>query len=67
LAKIQFGDDPDEVRRAHDLSSFAINLEYVGDAISKTFAFGLAERRRDQKAVILGRRLGANSTNCTTG
>ena len=48
LAKIQFGDDPDEVRRAHDLSSFAINLEYVGDAISKTL-LRLAERRRDQK------------------
>ncbi|MET3899831.1 phosphate:Na+ symporter [Devosia sp. UYZn731] len=48
LAKIQFGEDPDEVRRAHDLSSFAINLEYVGDAISKTL-LRLAERRRDQK------------------
>jgi phosphate:Na+ symporter len=48
LAQIQFGDDPDEVRRAHDLSSFAINLEYVGDAISKTL-LRLAERRRDQK------------------
>jgi phosphate:Na+ symporter len=48
LAKIQFGDDPDEVRRAHDLASFAINLEYVGDAISKTL-LRLAERRRDQK------------------
>ncbi|HTN61028.1 MAG TPA: Na/Pi cotransporter family protein, partial [Devosia sp.] len=48
LAQIQFGDDAREVQRAHDLSSFAINLEYVGDAISKTL-LRLAERRRDQQ------------------
>ena len=32
----------------HELSNFAINLEHVGDAISKTL-LKLAETRRDQK------------------
>lgn len=37
-----------EAQRGHELSNFAINLEYVGDAISKTL-LKLAETRRDQK------------------
>lgn len=49
LAKINYGgDSTDEARRGRELSSFAINLEYVGDAISKTL-LRLAEVRRDQK------------------
>ncbi|MDP1730295.1 MAG: Na/Pi cotransporter family protein [Devosia sp.] len=49
LAKIDYGgDSTDESRRGRELSSFAINLEYVGDAISKTL-LRLAEVRRDQK------------------
>jgi len=37
----------DDARRAEELASFAINLEYVGDAISKNL-FHLAEVRRDK-------------------
>ena len=49
LAKINYGGDAtDEARRGRELSNFAINLEYVGDAISKTL-LRLAEVRRDQK------------------
>jgi phosphate:Na+ symporter len=47
LARINYRAD-DEARRGHELSNFAINLEYVGDAISKTL-LKLAETRRDQK------------------
>jgi phosphate:Na+ symporter len=47
LARISYRAD-DEARRGHELSNFAINLEYVGDAISKTL-LKLAETRRDQK------------------
>ena len=47
LARITYRAD-DEARRGHELSNFAINLEYVGDAISKTL-LKLAETRRDQK------------------
>jgi phosphate:Na+ symporter len=47
LARITYKDE-EEARRGHELSSFAINLEYVGDAISKTL-LRLAETRRDQK------------------
>jgi phosphate:Na+ symporter len=47
LAKIAYAEE-DESRRGQELSSFAINLEYVGDAISKTL-LKLAETRRDQK------------------
>lgn len=38
----------DERRRAQDLASFAINLEYIGDTISKTLV-KLAETRRNQQ------------------
>ena len=38
----------DQSARGQDLANFAINLEYVGDAISKTL-LKLAETRRDQK------------------
>jgi len=47
LAKIDYAGE-DESKRGQELSSFAINLEYVGDAISKTL-LKLAETRRDQK------------------
>ena len=47
LAKIDYTGDA-EAQRGHELSNFAINLEYVGDAISKTL-LKLAETRRDQK------------------
>lgn len=47
LARISYRAD-DEAQRGHELSNFAINLEYVGDAISKTL-LKLAETRRDQK------------------
>ena len=47
LARISYGDE-DDLRRGHELSNFAINLEYVGDAITKTL-LKLAETRRDQK------------------
>lgn len=38
----------DQSARGQDLANFAINLEYVGDAIAKTL-LKLAETRRDQK------------------
>lgn len=47
LARINYTDE-EEARRGHELSNFAINLEYVGDAITKTL-LKLAETRRDQK------------------
>jgi phosphate:Na+ symporter len=47
LARITYSGE-EEARRGHELSNFAINLEYVGDAISKTL-LRLAETRRDQK------------------
>lgn len=47
LARINYRADG-EAQRGHELSNFAINLEYVGDAISKTL-LKLAETRRDQK------------------
>jgi phosphate:Na+ symporter len=47
LARISYGGE-DDARRGHELSNFAINLEYVGDAITKTL-LKLAETRRDQK------------------
>lgn len=47
LARINYQSE-DEARRGHELSNFAINLEYVGDAITKTL-LKLAEVRRDQK------------------
>ena len=47
LARITYAGE-DDARRGHELSSFAINLEHVGDAISKTL-LKLAETRRDQK------------------
>lgn len=37
----------DEARRGEELANFAINLEYIGDAITKTL-LKLAEARRDQ-------------------
>jgi phosphate:Na+ symporter len=47
LARISYTAD-EEARRGEELSNFAINLEQVGDAISKTL-LKLAETRRDQK------------------
>lgn len=47
LAKIDYTGEAD-AQRGHELSNFAINLEYVGDAISKTL-LKLAETRRDQQ------------------
>ncbi|HEY9013181.1 MAG TPA: Na/Pi cotransporter family protein [Devosia sp.] len=47
LAKIDYSGEAD-AQRGHELSNFAINLEYVGDAISKTL-LKLAETRRDQQ------------------
>ena len=47
LARITYAGE-DDAQRGHELSSFAINLEHVGDAISKTL-LKLAETRRDQK------------------
>jgi phosphate:Na+ symporter len=47
LARIAY-EDEDDIQRGQELSSFAINLEYVGDAISKTL-LKLAETRREQK------------------
>jgi phosphate:Na+ symporter len=46
LASIDYKGE-DEAERGHELSSFAINLEHVGDAITKTL-LKLAETRRDQ-------------------
>jgi phosphate:Na+ symporter len=47
LARIAYEDEED-IQRGRELSNFAINLEYVGDAISKTL-LKLAETRREQK------------------
>lgn len=47
LARIAY-DDEEDIQRGRELSNFAINLEYVGDAISKTL-LKLAETRREQK------------------
>ena len=47
LAKIDYAGEED-ARRGQELTSFAINLEYVGDAITKTL-LKLAETRRDQE------------------
>ena len=47
LAKIDYTGEA-EAQRGNELSNFAINLEYVGDAITKTL-LKLAETRRDQK------------------
>ncbi len=48
LTRIQYPkNDVDDERRGEELANFAINLEYVGDAITKTL-LKLAETRRDQ-------------------
>lgn len=47
LARIAY-DDEEDIQRGRELSNFAINLEYVGDAITKTL-LKLAETRREQK------------------
>lgn len=47
LARISYAGEED-LRRGHELSSFAINLEHIGDSISKTL-LKLAETRREQK------------------
>ena len=48
LAKISYKEaDAEDSRRGYELSSFAINLEYVGDAIAKNLVH-LAEVRRDR-------------------
>ncbi len=47
LTRIQYPEgDTDNMHRGEELTNFAINLEYVGDAISKTL-LKLAEARRD--------------------
>lgn len=46
LSKIRYG-APEEIRSGQELASFAINLEYAGDAISDTL-LKLAETRRDR-------------------
>jgi phosphate:Na+ symporter len=47
LARVSFGVDSDSARRGQDLAAIAVNLEYVGDAITKTL-LRLAEVRREQ-------------------
>lgn len=48
LAKISYADiDAEDAQRGAELSGFAINLEYVGDAIAKNLIH-LAEVRRDK-------------------
>ncbi len=47
LAAIDYNNE-DEAKRGQELSTFAINLEYVGDAIIKTL-LKLAVTRREQK------------------
>ncbi len=47
LAAIDYNNE-DEAKRGQELSTFAINLEYVGDAITKTL-LKLAVTRREQK------------------
>lgn len=48
LARVSFGTDTNSARRGHDLAAIAVNLEYVGDAITKTL-LRLAEVRREQR------------------
>lgn len=48
LARVSFGADTNSARRGHDLAAIAVNLEYVGDAITKTL-LRLAEVRREQR------------------
>lgn len=48
LARVSFGADTSSARRGHDLAAIAVNLEYVGDAITKTL-LRLAEVRREQR------------------
>jgi phosphate:Na+ symporter len=48
LARVSFGTDTSSARRGHDLAAIAVNLEYVGDAITKTL-LRLAEVRREQR------------------
>ncbi len=49
LSQIEYPDGREaEARQGEELANFAINLEYVGDAISKTL-LKLAETRRDQE------------------
>lgn len=48
LARVSFDGDDDSARRGQDLAAIAVNLEYVGDAITKTL-LGLAEVRREQR------------------
>ena len=48
LARVSFGGDSDSARRGQDLAAIAVNLEYVGDAITKTL-LRLAEVRREQR------------------
>lgn len=47
LARIDYRSD-EEARRGQELSTFAINLEHIGDAINKTL-LKIAQTRRDQK------------------
>ena len=47
LARVSFGGDSNSARRGQDLAAIAVNLEYVGDAITKTL-LRLAEVRREQ-------------------
>jgi len=48
LARVQFNEDSNSARRGQDLAAIAVNLEYVGDAITKTL-LRLAEVRREQR------------------
>lgn len=48
LARVSFDGDADGARRGQDLAAIAVNLEYVGDAITKTL-LRLAEVRRAQR------------------
>lgn len=48
LARVSFGGDEAGARRGQDLAAIAVNLEYVGDAITKTL-LRLAETRHEQR------------------
>jgi len=48
LARVSFEDDSEGARRGQDLAAIAVNLEYVGDAITKTL-LRLAETRHEQR------------------
>jgi phosphate:Na+ symporter len=48
LARVSFDGDSGSARRGQDLAAIAVNLEYVGDAITKTL-LRLAEVRREQR------------------